>query len=244
VEQGQYQVSSCVSLVRDPRIDMNRARKDSSSTPQRLRHRSVCSCHGGFKLTVMQSALDDIRSEVKNGRRSGKHSDSREGTVSWLPSRLSYVTLSDMYGLLASRTSDYMDSDLPISRHRRASDLSNANRSQSYGMSPPPKPDHRAGANNDGDPLSRYTSRAESAYGREYPDGDSAFGSQPSPYASPTLPFSRMVTQPIAIPTGQRRPSVVSQDSSDSFDEMYGCLLSAPSGGRHSCETHRASQER
>jgi len=146
--------------------------------------------------TASQSVLEDIRSEVKYGRRSERSSDSRK-----------------------DRTSDYMESDLPTGRHRPASDLSNTNRSQSYGMSPPPKPEHRAVANNDGDPLSRHTSHAESAYGREYPDGDSVFGSLPSPYVSPT---------------GQRRPSMISQDSSDSFDEMYGCPLSAPSGGRHS----------
>jgi hypothetical protein len=158
--------------------------------------------------------------------------------------RLSYVTFSDMYGHIASRTCDYMDSDLPTGRHRPASDLSHTNRSQSYGMSPPPRPEHRTLANNDGDPLSRHTSHAESAYGREYPDADSVFSSLPSPYASPTPSFSRMITQPMASPTGQRRPSMVSQDSSDSFDEMYGFPLSAPSGGRLSCETHRALRER
>lgn len=96
-------------------------------------------------------------------------------------------------------------------------------RSQPYGSRPQVIPEHQAVQHvDDGAPLSRHTSRAERDYPGRDGDTDSLYGSLPSYLPSPTLSVSRLATQPIPIPAGQRRPSVVSEDSSNSFNSMYG----------------------
>lgn len=204
--------------------------------------RSVGSPKVQSTLTAKQSVLEDIQSEVQNGRRNERNSASREGNVS-LDHLLQLSSVSDLCMDLADHTSDYLEHGVMPSRRRPASDLSSAIHGQSYSMRHPAIPEHRAVANADGEPLSRHTSRTESVYsgyGRDHQDADSMYGSLPSLYGSPTLSISKMATQPIAIPANQRRPSGVSEGSENSFDDMYGCQQSPRLAGPQSCATHRA----
>lgn len=179
---------------------------------------------------VVQSVLDDIKSEVQHGRRSERGSESHR----------------------ANRSDVYQSRDANPHRQLPPSDLSSAIRGQSYGIRPPVIPEHRAVEQiDDSVPLSRHSSRVESTFtSRECADADSTYGSLPSHYGSPTLSISRLATQPIAIPAGQRHPSGASEDPSNSFDGMYGFRSPASQSGqpysmssrdRHS--THKDSQE-